>query len=277
MMAGIKGISKKTVCTVCILLLMLLVWVLAWRLVGRRMEQAMTDTQYTHFTHADAIYARCTAELAEEAYDLKLTGTAADCGRALGKVQFTVDGVTVHCEAFAPKTEQHPIAEPVLLVQRGEDVFPYELVGFTALSEQPSVTEVCAAYGIASAADILSVTVYDADGAILRQLAKEDLPAFYRKLTALGEDMGAEGQAQAYYDAYTEKYGKSDALTIQNGTIEAADDETYRQAMELWGTGMCRVTMQLANGFRLADMVYAPVPEVFQVYGYYTITEPFFE
>ena len=68
-----------------------------------------------------------------------------------------------------------------------------------------------------------------------------------------------------------------DALTIENGTIEAADDAVYQQAMELWGTGMCRVTMKLKNGFRLADMVYAPVPEVFQVYGYYAITEPFFE
>lgn len=276
-MAGIKRISKKTVCIAAVLLLMLLAWVLAWRFVGRRMEQAMTDTQYTHFVYEDAIYARCTIQLAEESYDLKLNGTAADCGTALGKVQFTVDGVTVHCEAFAPKTEPHPIAEPVLLVQRGEDVFPYELVGFTALSDHPSVAEVCTAYGIASAEDILSVTVYDADGGILRQLAKEELPLFYRRLIALGEDMGADGQAQAYYDAYIEKYGEGDGLTIANGTIEAADDAVYQQAMELWGTGMCRVTMKLKNGFRLADMVYAPVPEVFQVYGYYAITEPFFE
>lgn len=276
-MAGNKRISGKTVCIAAVLLLMLLAWVLAWRFVGKRMEQAMTDTQYTHFIYEDAIYARCTAQLAEESYDLKLNGTAADCGTALGKVQFTVDGVTVHCEAFAPQTEPHPIAEPVLLVQRGDEVFPYELVGFTALSEQPSITEVCAAYGIASAEDILSVTVYDADGAILRQLAEEELPLFYRRLIALGEDMGADGQAQAYYDAYIEKYGEGDALTIENGTIEAADDAAYQQAMELWGTGMCRVTMKLKNGFRLADMVYAPVPEVFQVYGYYAITEPFFE
>ncbi|MBE6846532.1 MAG: hypothetical protein E7503_00145 [Ruminococcus sp.] len=276
-MAGNKRISQRNVCIAAVLLLMLLAWVLAWRFVGRRMEQAMTDTQYTHFIYEDAIYARCTAQLAAESYGLKLNGTAADCGTALGKVQFTVDGVTVHCEAFAPQTEPHPIAEPVLLVQRGDEVFPYELVGFTALSEQPSITEVCAAYGIASAEDILSVTVYDADGAILRQLAEEELPLFYRRLIALGEDMGADGQAQAYYDAYIEKYGEGDALTIENGTIEAADDAAYQQAMELWGTGMCRVTMKLKNGFRLADMVYAPVPEVFQVYGYYAITEPFFE
>lgn len=272
-----RRISPKTVILSVVVIAALLLWVIAWKIVGNRMEQTATDMQYTHFTYSDAIYARCPD--AANIYKLNLTGDMGDCGESVGTVQFTVDGVTVHREAYRVKDEEsHAIAEPVLLVSHGEKCVPYELVGFTALNESPSITAVCEAYGIQSAEDLASVTVYDADGSVVQSFtAAEDLQPFYKKLIALGEDMGAAGQSRAYYDAYTAKYGSSDAITLKDGTIETADNETYQQAMELWGAGMCTVTMQLQNGLRLADMVYAPVPKVFQVYGYYAITEPFFE
>ncbi len=272
-----KRISKKAVILAAGALAAVLLWVIAWNTVGDRMQQTAIDIQYTHFTYNGAIYARCTD--AGVLYDLPLKGDAGDCGESIGTVQFTVDGVTVSKEAYCVKgEEEHPIAEPVLLVRQGEKSVPYELVGFTALNESPSIMAVCAAYGIQSAKDIAAVSVYDADGSVMRTLTKADeLAAFYEKLAALGEDIGAAGQSQAYYDAYIAKYGESDTITLTDGTIETADDETYQQAMELWGAGICTVTIELQNGLRIADMVYAPVPKVFQVYGYYSITEPFFQ
>ncbi len=276
-MASTKQISKKTVLPAAVVLAALLLWMLAWKIVGDRMEQTAADMQYTHFTYNGAIYARCTD--AADLYNLPLKGDAGDCGESVGMVQFTVEGVTVSKEAYCVKGEEtNPIAEPVLLVRLHEKTVPYELVGFTSLNESPSIATVCKAYGIQSAKDIAAVTVYDADGSVVQSLTKaEELETFYNKLIALGEDIGAAGQSQAYYNAYIAKYGESDAITIKDGTIETADDETYQQAMELWGAGMCTVTMQLQNGLRIADMVYAPVPKVFQVYGYYAITTPFFE
>lgn len=272
-----RSISKKTVIVSALMLAALLLWVIAWQIVGDRMEQTATDMQYSHFTYSGAIYARCPD--AANIYQLHLTGKLDDCGEPVGTVQFTVDGVTVHKEAYRVKGEEtHAVAEPVLLISHDEKCTPYELVGFTALNKSPSIGAVCEAYGIQSAEDIASVTVYDADGSVVQNLtAAEALQPFYEKLVALGADLGAAGQAQAYYDAYIAKYGNSDGITLKDGTIETADNETYQQAMELWGAGMCTVTMELQNGLRLADMVYAPVPKVFQVYGYYAITAPFFE
>ncbi len=267
----------KQMVIIAAVLMLVLLWLLIWQLVGKRMQHAATDAQYTHFTYNGAIYARCADAAAY--YDLTLSGDMTDCGESIGTVQFTVDNVTVYKEAYRVNGEEkHPIAEPVLLVQQNEKCLPYELAGFTALNESPSITAVCAAYGIQSAQDIASVTVYDADGSVVQTLTNaEALATFYDKFIALGQDIGAAGQSQAYYDVYVEKYGASDAITLKDGIIETADDETYQQALELWGAGMCSVTMQLQNGLRIADMVYAPVPKVFQVYGYYTITTPFFE
>lgn len=272
-----RRISKKTVIASASVIVALLLWMIAWKIVGERMEQTATDMQYTHFTYNGAIYARCPD--ATTIYELDLTGNADDCGESLGTVQFTVDGVTIHKEAYRVKGEvSHAIADPVLLISNDTKCVPYELVGFTALNDSPSITAVCEAYGIQSEEDIVSITVFDADGSVVQSIT--DLAtrrSFYEKLIALGEDMGTVGQLQAYYDAYIAKYGASDAITLKDDTIETTDNETYQQAMELWGAGMCTVTIQLQNGLRLADMVYAPVPKVFQVYGYYAITEPFFE
>ncbi len=272
-----RHISKRAIIVSVMIIATVLLWVIAWKIVGDRMEQTAEDMQYTHFTYNGMIYARCSD--AANIYKLELTGNMDDCGESIGTVQFTVDGVTIHKEAYRVKEKEcNTLAEPVLLVPHDAKCVPYELVGFTALNDSPSITAVCEAYGIQSAEDIVSVTVYDADGSVVQSITAVDaMKSFYEKLIALGEDIGAAGQSQAYYDAYVNKYGASDAITLKDNTINTADNETYQQAMELWGAGMCTVTMQLKNGLRIADMIYAPVPKVFQVYGYYAITEPFFE
>lgn len=273
------ALSKRTVFIAIAVLCILLAWVFLWQRVGDKMEQAELDAYYTGFSLDGAIYARYDMDFIADTYDLTLTGTAADCGSSLEKAQFTVEGVMVSCPVYRVKAlEDQSLADAVVLVERGGVYHTYELVGFTSLSESPSIGAVCEAYGIGAADDLVSVTVHDADGTMLRNLTtQEDLAAFYAKFAALGEDMGAEGQAQAYYDVYVDRYGESDAIALENGVITTADDETYQQAMELWGAGMCTVTVMLKNGLRLGDMVYAPVPKVFQAYGYYRITEPFFE
>lgn len=54
-----RSISKKTVIVSALMLAALLLWVIAWQIVGDRMEQTATDMQYSHFTYSGAIYARC--------------------------------------------------------------------------------------------------------------------------------------------------------------------------------------------------------------------------
>lgn len=274
-----KPFSKRAFWICCCVLLIVLLWIFVWQRVGKELADAGQNAYYTGFTHNGAIYALCDTDFIKETYDLTLTGTSADCGSSLERAQFEVDGVTVYCPLYRVKAlEQQSLADAVVLVERDDVYYTYELAGFTALNQSPSVTAVCRAYGIGSGSDLKSVAVYDADGAMIQNLTDaEELAVFYEKFAALGEDIGAAGQSQAYYDAYVAKYGESDALSLADGMITTADDETYEQAMSLWGTGMCTVTITMKNGLRLADMVYAPVPQVFQVYGYYAITEPFFE
>lgn len=274
-----KRPSKQMFWILCAVGFVLLLWIFVWQRVGKELDHAGVNAYYSRFTHDGAIYAAFDPDFIAETYGLTLTGTDADRGTSLGKAQFSVDGVTVDCPLYRVKAlEEQSLADGVVLVERDGRYDTYELVGFTALSESPSITAVCQAYGIGSGADLQSVTVYDADGTVMEQITDAaELTAFYEKFAALGEDMGAAGQSRAYYDAYVEKYGESDAITLQDGVIETADDATYEQAMAFWGAGMCTVTIRTTRGLRLGDMVYAPVPGVFQAYGYYGITEPFFE
>lgn len=274
-----KSLSKRTFFIVCAVGLVILLWILVWQRVGKELNNAGVDAYYSCFTHNGAIYAAYDRDFLAETYGITLTGSAAELGTSLGKAQFTIDGVTVHCPLYRVKAlEEQSFADAVVLVERDGQYDTYELVGFTALSESPSITAVCEAYGIRSGADLQTITVCDADGTIMEQITDAaELTAFYEKFAALGEDIGAAGQSQAYYDAYVAHHGESDAITLRDSVIETADDATYEQAMAFWGAGMCTVTIRTANGLRLGDMVYAPVPGIFQAYGYYVITEPFFE
>ena len=165
----------------------------------------------------------------------------------------------------------------LILAERGGDYYAYELVGFPYLDDSPSIWAVCASYGIGAAEDLASVSVYDADGTPLYDIADADaLSDFFDKFVKLGANLSDEEAAQAYYDAYVAAYGADEKLTLQNGNVEAADDEIYEKAMTLWSEGVCLVTIRLQNGLQLRDCIYAPVPGLFSVYGIYPITEPFF-
>ena len=81
---------------------------------------------------------------------------------------------------------------------------------------------------------------------------------------------------QAYYDAYVQQYPDSQGVTLENGALQFADDDSKQRAMTLWSDGMCLVSISLKNGLHLRELVYAPVPGFFAVYGIYRLTSPFF-
>ncbi len=253
-------------------------WIILWQRIGKELDEAEHDAAFSTFTLNEAIYAACTDAVMTEYLKEPLQFTAEDCGSVLEEVSFdTAQGTVIGTVYRLRQLEDAGLKDAFLLVQRGERYYGYELVGFSSLQDSPSITAVCDAYEIGSAADLQSITITDADATIVETITDAAaLEDFYNKLITLGEDIGAEGQAQAYYDAYIQKYGVSDAISVNGDTVETADDDTYLKAMDLWSNGMCTVSIRLKNGLCLRNLVYAPVPKVFNVYGYYTITDLFF-
>ena len=270
-----KHIWKGIVCVV--VLAFAAGWVILWNRFGNTMEQADYDAQFASFTHGDAIYARCTAEV--------VSGYLSDGGNTLtpadscGEADFTVNGVTVHCPIYSVRELQSATrSDALVLVERDGGYESYELVGFTSLADAPTAKEVMETYGAASSADLRAVKIYEADGTLIDTMDDaEDLETFYQQILNLGEDVGAEGQALAYYGAYIEAYGETDAISVSGGEVITADNETYEKALTLWSEGMCLVTIVFENGLQLRNTVYAPKPGIFQLYGYYAMTEPIFQ
>lgn len=258
--------------------ILLILWFAMWQRIGKELDQAESDAAYSSFALEGAIYAACTETIMQEYLTEPIQYHAADCGSVLGEVSFhTAQGTTTGTVYRLRQLEDAGLKDAVILMQRGGRYTGYELVGFEALQNSPSISAVCNAYEIYSHADLQSVTITDADGAVLETVSDaKALSDFYEKLIALGDDIGAAGQAKAYYDAYVQKYGASDAIAINGDTVETADEDTYLKAMDLWSNGMCTVSIRLTNGLFLRDLVYAPIPGVFHVYGYYTITDSFF-
>jgi hypothetical protein len=250
-------------------------WALIWKRIGDAMDSAAEDQAYTGFLYDGAYYTRCSAEVLARYTDQ--TAPDASCrGESVGDVEFETEAGTLYCEAYScTLVPEHEPPALLMLDRPGDPV--YELSGFQSLDDAPSAAAVCAAYGIASADDLSSVRITEGDGTPIDEItAADDLAAFYAKLTALGEDIGRAGMAQAYYDVYLEKYGESGGISLENGEIRFADKETETQAMALWSEGLCLVTIRLKSGLQLRDLVYAPVPKAFAVYGSYRLTEPFF-
>ena len=76
--------------------------------------------------------------------------------------------------------------------------------------------------------------------------------------------------------AYTAEFGETDQIWFEDGTVKAANDAVYQEAMKFWTKDLRLVTIKLKNGYQLRDCIYAPVPGTFSVYGDYKITEPLF-
>lgn len=258
-----------------LILLLLGGWMLLWHRIGSAVDSAAEESYYAGFVCNGAYYARCDAA-ALKCYTDESAPDASARGASVGNVQFETPAGTVSCEAFVCTLAAGTDHPPLLMLARAGDPV-YELDGFAALDDSPSISAVCDAYGIASAADIASVQIAEGDGTPIDEItAPDDLAAFYEKLAALGDDLGEAGMAQAYYDVYIEKYGESAGISLENGEIQFADEETHDKAIALWSEGVCLVSVRLKNGLQLRDMVYAPVPQVFAVYGAYRLTVPFF-
>lgn len=259
-------------------LLLVCGWLLLWQYVGDQVEQAAYEASYEQLSFDGAYYVRCDLA-AVQLYvpDTKTIGKAL-CGEQLGTLSFPSEEGAVTCPLYACKPlEEAGKKHAIILLERKSGLLAYELAGFSYLDESPNIWAVCASYGIAWPEDFESVTISDAEGNVQETITDADaLSDFYDKFLKLGEDLGEEGLTQAYYDAYVEKFGESDQIRLENGTIEAASDEAYAEAMEYWTEGLLLVTIRLANGLQLRDCIYAPVPGIFSVYGDYALTEPFF-
>ena len=248
-------------------------WYVFWLRISTAMTQAQTDAAFAQFELNGRYYALCDSETLACYLPGVKKPTQEDCGAEQGTASFQYGSFPAYaCAAFAGADPA-----PLLIVDRG-GLFAYELAGFSSLGEHPDISAVCAAYGIGSGADLQAVGVRDADGTLLDTITRqEDHDAFYAKLSALGDDIGADGMAQACYDAYVQEYGEDERVTVADGQVQITDDELYEKAMNLWGSGICLVDIRTKTGLQIRRAVYAPVTGVFSVYGDYRITVPFFQ
>ena len=252
-------------------------WAWAWQRIGRSVDRAAEDQIYRGFVCRGAYYARC-SEKALAAYTAETSPGEAARGEAVGTVQLQTPAGTLEKTAYVCTLAAYSGEYPPLLMLERDGSFPvYELTGFQSLDGSPSAAAVCSAYGIGGADDLAAVTVTETDGTVIGEMTGQaDLAEFYRKLAALGEDLGEAGTAQAYYDVFIEKYGDAAGVSLKDGKIEFSGEEAEKKANALWAEGVCLVTVRLKNGLQLRELVYSPVPAVFAVYGSYRLTEPFF-
>ncbi len=266
---------KGIIIVVALVLLLAGGWYYMWSRIAANMTLANYETGYEQFTFEGAHYLLCdSASLRSYLPD----AAAADeslCGERIGEMSFPSSAGTVSCPLYACKAFGDAAPCPLVIAERSGQYAAYELAGFASLDESPSAADVCAAYGIAGAETIEQIEVRDADGTLLEVITDaEALGDFCGKLTKLGADIGEAGLAKAYYDAYSAEYGETGKLTLAEGVIQYADDESYQQAMEFWCRGMCLMTIKLKSGLQLKNAVYAPVPGVFSLYGDYAFTDP---
>ena len=270
--------NKKTAVrfgiAVVVILLLAGSYLLLWRHIGNTMVQAKQDAAYAQFTLDDAVYEECDLSIVQ-LYVPEITEITKEiCGSDAGNAVFS-DAEFPLCRLAA--LESAGKQDGILLMEYGEKLRCYELTGFTTLADAPSISVVCDAYGIKSAADIEAVTIAEADGTKIDEMTEEsDIASFYEKFAALGDCLSEAEQAKAYYDAYEEKYGDTDDFTLEGGSLTANSQQAEEQGYTLWGDGVCIVGIRLANGLQICNMVYAPVPKLVTVFGCYRLETPFF-
>ena len=270
--------SKAPLLIAVLFLLLAAVWYGIWNRLGSVLGRSRDQAAFNTFTYEGAYYAKC--DLAALRCYLpdaaQIDGSL--CGEELGALTIPTKQGEQHCPLYAEKDfpEADP-AYPLLVLAHDGTYSVYECAGFASLDESPSVYAVCAAYGIGAGSSIAEVRVSDSDGTLISAITgQDDLERFFQGLLKLGDDIGEEGLANAYRDAYTEACGDDGKVTVENGRVRTADDETYQKAMKLWSEGICTVDIRLQNGLQLRGAVYAPVPAVFSLYGDYRITVPLF-
>ena len=245
-------------------------WLVVWKKIGSAMHDAEYESAFDQFAYHGLYYARIGESELNDHYSAPRTPEGI-AGTRLDVITLPTPHGKEDCTLYAAGNGEGIDGQyPLTVLHCGAGWFAYEATGFESLGDAPSVTEVCGAFGLHSAESIESVSVADADGTVLAELTDtEDLRSFYEKLIRLGDDIGEAGQAKAYYDAYIGKFGENAGVTFSDGVIQFESDEANKQAMEYWAEGMRLVTIRIRNGFRLRNLVYAPVPKVFSVYGNY--------
>ncbi len=270
--------NKAVILFTAVLLLIVGGWLLFWGHLGKQVEKAAYQSAYEQLVFGGAYYAQCDLDILQEYLPDVQQIDESLLGEQLGELSFpSADGMVI-CPLYACKPMQDAGKKnAVVLLKQTDDIFPYELSGFQYLDEQTSIWAVCASYGIGYGSDLEAVIVKDADGKLLDTITDSDkLDQFVKQFLSLGEDIGEAGQAQAYYDAYTAEFGKTDQIWLENGTVKAADDAAYQKAMEFWTQDLRLITIKLKNGYQLRNCIYTPIPKTFSVYGDYAFTEPFF-
>ena len=276
-----KAFLKKHFGILIILAVFLLIagiWLIMWNRISNQIDKAAYSSVYETLSFEGAYYAMCDLETVRAYVPEAAEISQALCGEQLGALSFPSEEGTVTCPLYACKPLQDAGKKnALLLLERPEGISAYELSGFQYLDSQTSIWAVCASYGIAYPEDLESVIIRDQDGKVLETITDRGaLTAFNEKFLKLGEDIGQEGVAQAYYDSYTAEFGETGKIWLEDGTVKADNDEVYQEAMKFWTKDLRLVTIRMKNGYQLRDCIYAPVPGTFSVYGDYRITEPFF-
>lgn len=276
-----KAFLKKNLGIVIILAVFLLFaggWFLVWNRISNQVTKAAYQSVFDTLSFEGGYYARCDLQTVQAYLPDTDSITKKLCGDKLGELSFPTETGTESCPLYACAPLQDAGKKNALvLLENADGLSAYELSGFEYLDEQTSIWAVCASYGISYPEDIESVIIKNADGEQIDTITeKSALSDFTDKLLKLGEDIGESGVAEAYYNAYTDKFGETDQIWLEDGTIKAQDDAVYEEAMDFWTKDMKLVTISLKNGYQLRDCIYAPVPGTFSIYGDYKITEPFF-
>lgn len=245
-------------------------WVYIWNRIGNSMHDAEYAASFSEFSWHGADYARVSQEELQDHFSEPRTPESI-AGDRLDEIVFPTTRGTETCTLYAAGyPDGVDGVYPLTVLHTGAGWFAYEVAGLESLGNSPSVSAVCGAFGLTDAGMIESVTIEDAaDGSKADLTEPADLEKFYAKLTALGDSISEEEQAKAYYDAYVREYGEESGVTLEGGKVQFASEEANERATALWAEGVRLVTIRLRNGFRLRDLVYAPVPQLFTVYGCY--------
>ena len=245
-------------------------WVYVWNRISRSVHDAEYAAAFSAFSWHGTDYARVSQEELQDHFSQARTPEGI-AGEQLDEIAFPTSRGTENCTLYAAGyPDGVDGVYPLTVLHTGAGWFAYEVTGFESLGSSPSASAVCGAFGLTDAGMIESVTIKDAaDGSMAELTRSADLEAFFGKLTALGDDIGSEGEAKAYYDAYVSEYGEDAGVKLADGKVQFETEEANERATALWAEGVRLVTIRLRNGFRLRDLVYAPVPQLFTVYGCY--------
>ncbi len=276
-----KAFLKKNLGIIIILAVFLLFagfWFLFWDRISNQVTNAAYRSVFDTFSFEGAYYVRCDLQTVQAYLPETDAVTAELFGKQLGELNFPTELGTETCPLYACKPMQDAGKKnAVVLLEKSDGISAYELSGFEYLDEQTSIWAVCASYGISYAEDIESVTVKSKEGELLETITDSGaLSDFVEKLLKLGDDIGEAGISEAYYNAYTEEFGETGQIWLEDDTVKAENDDVYNEAMDFWTKDLRLVTISLKNGYQLRDCIYAPIPGTFSIYGDYAITEPFF-